>query len=166
MKKFILSMLTVLAFVGGSYAQIQTVEKPKAEVKPMSTEWRWTTTGVNVKFLADGKNDNRAAINVGEGFPLSRVVPNLPVGLGGFRIVPLVTLNAGQSGAAPRTTLALLAPKYQVVRGFTLQPGVAAKGLQMDNNFNAVNGLQAYVSASVDFEQLSKTLGLKRVLGL
>lgn len=164
MKKLLLSLCAVIVTATASLAQIQTVKKP--EVTSQSSQWKWSTTGLDVKYLADGKNDNRAAINVGEGLPLSRLVDNLPPTLGAFRVVPLVTFNASEAGSGPRSTMALIAPKFEVVSGFTLQPGVAFKGLMIDKSFDAVNGLQGYVGVSLDFDKLSRTTGLKRLLGL
>lgn len=166
MKKILFTFATILVLASSSFAQVlQTVEKPK-EVSQQSTEWRWSTTGASVKYLADGKNDNRAAINIGEGIPVSRLVSSLPPSLGAFRVVPMVTLSGSEAGAAPRSTLALLAPSFEVFGGLTVQPGVAAKGLALDKSFDAVNGLQGYISVSVNFDKFTKSLGLKRVLGL
>lgn len=160
MKKILFTFASLLLLATSSFSQVlQTVEKPK-EVMQQSAQWKYSTTGFSVKYLADGKNDNRAAINIGEGVPVSRLFSNLPVGLGDFRIVPLVTVSGSEAGAAPRSTVALLAPSFEVVGGVSLQPGVAAKGLQLDRSFDAVNGLQAYVSLSVNFEKLSKSLGI------
>lgn len=166
MKKILFTFASIIILATSSFAQvIQTVEKPK-EVVQQSTEWKWSTTGASVKYLADGKNDNRAAINIGEGLPVSRLFSSLPPALGSFRVVPLVTVSGSEAGAAPRTTLALLAPQFEVVAGLSIQPGVAAKGLSLDKSLDAVNGLQGYISVSVNFEKFTKSLGLKRILGL
>ena len=97
---------------------------------------------------------------------MSRLISSLPPSLGAFRVVPLVTVSGSEAGAAPRSTLALLAPQFEVVAGLSVQPGVAAKGLSLDKSFDAVNGLQGYISVSVNFEKFTKSIGLKRILGL
>ena len=160
LNKFVLSFMATLSFASCSFAQVQLNQKT-SEVGPLSREWKYTTYGAEFKFLADGVNDNRAAFNIGEGVPAYRLVPNLPNFLRDFRFVPLVTVNASETGLSPRSTVALLFPKFDLVKGLTVQPGVAAKGLSLDNGLNQVNGLQAYVGVSMNFAELSNRLGIR-----
>lgn len=166
MKNLLLGLMATLMFAGMSSAQVQvqTVQKPKSDVNAQSYESKLTTTGYSFKYLADG-NKGRAGISIGEGLPVSRLVSNLPNTLGDFRLVPLVTLDASAPASSPRTTFALLAPKVELFGGVEAQVGLAGNGLDA-RSWTAVHGLQTYVGVNVNFSKLSKTLGLKKALGL
>jgi len=165
MKNILLSLAAIM-IAATSYAQVQvhTVQKPKSDVSSQSYESKVTVDGYSFKYLADGRK-GRAAFNVGEGVPVKRVYNDLPLGLGDFRLVPLVTLDASAPSSAPRTTFALLAPEVQVVNGVKFQVGLAGAGFNT-RDWSSVNGVQTFVGLKVNFKDVSKTLGLSKALGL
>ena len=149
MNKLIMSVLTMLCFVGGSMAQVTSVTPPKTtDVKAQSYDYRATATGYAAQWVGDGRNV-RAAFNIGGGMPVGQFYGNLPKTVADFRIVPFVTADASQSGAAPRATVALLAPEVYVNKFLGVQVGGVLNGLDTRNKWNAVNGVQPYVKVQV-----------------
>jgi hypothetical protein len=158
MKKFLVCLAALMAFSGSSYAQV-TVTKPNSDVSASSHEVKWNGETLSAKYLADG-NSGRLGFNIGQGVPLSQYYGNLPKTVGDFRIVPLVTMDANGGSSETRTTVALLAPKLQLLNGFKAQFGLAAKGWS-SRNWNAVNGAEFYVGVDLNFKELSKAFGLR-----
>jgi len=149
MKNILFSLIAVFTFAGISHAQVATVTPPaKTEVKASSYDYRATATGYAAQWVGDGRNV-RAGINVGTGFPVGQVYGNLPKTLADFRIVPFVTVDGSKVGAAPRATVALLAPEAYVNKYLGLQVGAVANGLDTRNKWNQVNGVAPYVKVSV-----------------
>lgn len=148
MKNILFSLIAVFAVSSISHAQVSTVTPPaKTEVKASSYDYRATATGYAAQWVGDGRNV-RAGINVGSGFPVGQVYGNLPKTLADFRVVPFVTLDASKAGAAPRATMALLAPEAYVNKYLGVQVGAVANGLDTRNKWNHVNGVAPYVKVS------------------
>ena len=149
MKNILFSLIAVFTMSAVSHAQVSTVTPPaKTEVKASSYDYRATATGYAAQWVGDGRNV-RAGINVGTGFPVGQVYGNLPKTLADFRVVPFVTVDGSKAGAAPRATMALLAPEAYVNKYLGVQVGAVANGLDTRNNWNHVNGVAPYVKVSV-----------------
>lgn len=149
MKKFLFSLLTIFTFVAFANAQVTTVTPPvKSDVKAQSYDYRATATGYAAQWVGDGRNV-RAGFNIGGGMPVGQVYGNLPKTLADFRLVPFVTVDGSQSGAAPRATVALLAPELYVNRYLGVQLGGVLNGLDTRNDWKAVSGVLTYVKVAV-----------------
>lgn len=149
MKNILFSLVAVFAMSGIANAQVATVTPPaKTDVKASSYDYRATATGYAAQWVGDGRNV-RAGINVGTGFPVGQVYGNLPKTLKDFRVVPFVTVDASQEGAAPRATMALLAPEVYVNKYLGVQVGAVPNGLDTRNKWNQVSGVSPYVKVSV-----------------
>lgn len=153
MLKYLLCF-ALLGFSNNAFSQVyKTVSRP--EVTQSSSQEKLTSEGYEFKYLDDGVNDRRAAFSIGQGYQVGQFVPYLPSFLSNSRVVPLVTLNASQSGMDTRSTLCLMFPGVPVTKGLTVQPGIALKGYSFQDN-RPVNGLSAYVGVSVNFQDLFK----------
>lgn len=130
----------LMSIAGASHAQFTKVSPPNAEVRPSTFDYRATATGYSFTWVNDGRN-GRAAINFGEGVSLASLVKNLPTEVGVMRLVPMVTLDAGEEGADPRPTMALLTRDYRVNKYMNLQSGVVLNGLQANDSWRRVNGV-------------------------
>lgn len=160
MKKIIVSLMALIAMTATSNAQVvHTVQKPKSDVSSASYDSKLTSEDYSFQYLADG-NNGRAGFHVGEGVPVSKFYGNLPKTLGDFRVVPLVTLDASEPASGPRATVALLAPRVQVLNGLSFRLGVAPKGYN-SRSWEQVSGFQTYVGVNVNFKELGKAFGLK-----
>lgn len=167
MNKLFLSIFSILSLASVSYGQISTVEKPKDEVSAKSLQWKWSTTGIDVSYLTDGVNDNRAAFKIGEGISVAKLIPGISSNfLTNSRFVSLVTVNASESGLSPRTSPALLLPEFSLTNAASLQVGVAWKGFDLNNKFRSNEGAQLYMRMKLFFPDLVKVLGLSRGFGL
>ncbi len=149
MKKFLFSLLTIFTFVTFAHAQVTTVTAPvKSDVKAQSYDYRATATGYAAQWVGDGRNV-RAGFNIGSGLPVGQFYGNLPKTLSDCRLVPFVTVDGSKTGAAPRATVALLAPEVYLNKFLGVQVGAVANGLDTRNDWKAVSGVMPYVKVAV-----------------
>lgn len=147
MKKILFSVLAMMAFAGSALAQV-TVSRPEPDVKSQSYDYKITPTVVSAQWVNDGRNF-RAAFNVGTGFNLATLYPDLPVFVKDCRVVPFVTADYAKSGLAPRTTLAFVTPVINATPDLKVQFGAVLNGLDVKNDFRAQAGVSPYFSVTL-----------------
>ena len=149
MKKFLFSLMTIFTTLAFAHAQVTTVTPPvKSEVKAQSYDYRATATGYAAQWVGDGRNV-RAGFNIGSGLPVGQFYGNLPKTLSDCRLVPFVTVDGSKSGAAPRATVALIAPEVYVNKYLGVQVGGVLNGFDTRNDWKVVNGVLPYVKVAV-----------------
>lgn len=147
MKKFIFVLFASLLCVSSAMAQV-SVSRPSSDVKGQSYDYSITPTVISAQWVNDGKNF-RAAFNVGTGFNLGSVYPDMPVFVKDCRVVPFVTADYTKSGLSPRTTLALVTPVISPTPDVKLQFGAVLNGLEVRNDFKAQSGVSPYFSVTM-----------------
>lgn len=147
MNKIIFSFLAIVAFATNALAQV-TVTRPDSDVKSQSYDYKITPTVISAQWVNDGRNF-RAAFNVGTGFNLASVYPDLPVFVKDCRVVPFVTADYAASGLSPRTTLALVTPLISPTSDVKVQFGAVLNGLDVRNDFRAQSGISPYFNVTL-----------------
>ena len=151
-----MTIIALFTLANVSNAQVYKVEKPVNEVTGQTFEPKLTATHYELRWVGDGRNV-RGAFNIGEGFPLSSLVSNLPKTFSDTRLVPFVTVDPSSSGAAPRSTVALLLPEYKVSSSFALQFGAVLRGYDF-NSSRVISGVDPYFKVSANLDTVKNTL--------